>query len=436
MKNWVIQSDVSKITKYKQLVILVFAFAFASISFAQDPFTAKIKDSESLSIIVNATVVFEGGGVTTDSKGLFVITSPKYPMILELSHVGYHPQTLIVNSKYESGKVITLIPKTIAIRTVNVVGKKIVRFFKDQNYYISDYILLNQFVLTIGFEQKTMNKGVIVLSSKNDEKLTSVNIRKPKKLFKDGFGNIHVFAGDSVFQVYIHNENILLLYPTLVENFSKDLLKYKFTFDNYFVFREISGEAQANKYYGVDTIAKEITPIKTIYQEELFSASDAAVRYIQWKPNWARKVAADPGPANAAFEVYVLDIYLRYKPIHSQIFKKGEELLIYDLENSKSHFYNKKLEETQLVKTNFPKHHQRKKQIIQDSETGELYWVYYQGNRVLLGEIDPESGQIVNNIETPSLPFIEKISICDREVWFLYQPRIGETSRSLFHMKY
>jgi len=72
--------------------------------------------------------------------------------------------------------------------------------------------------------------------------------------------------------------------------------------------------------------------------------------------------------------------------------------------------------------------------VIQDSKTGKIYWIYYKGSKVLLGEIDLNSGQIVHNLETPSMPFIENVKIRNGTIWFTYQPRLGETVRSLFRM--
>jgi len=65
----------------------------------------------------------------------------------------------------------------------------------------------------------------------------------------------------------------------------------------------------------------------------------------------------------------------------------------------------------------------------------KLYWVYYKGSKALLGEIEINSGKIVRTLETPSVPFIENIKIRNETIWFTYQPRLGETVRSVFRMK-
>ena len=73
-------------------------------------------------------------------------------------------------------------------------------------------------------------------------------------------------------------------------------------------------------------------------------------------------------------------------------------------------------------------------QVIQDPVTMKLYWIYYKGSKVLLGEFDPYTGEIANTLETPSFPFIENIKVRNGVIWFTYQPRLGETVRSLFRM--
>jgi hypothetical protein len=116
------------------------------------------------------------------------------------------------------------------------------------------------------------------------------------------------------------------------------------------------------------------------------------------------------------------------------MFARDGGYLLTDLTNSLIYWYDDNFGLIKTVKADLPKHPQRQKEVIQDPFTKKIYWVYYEGSRVLLGEIDPETGKIVNTLQTPSLPFIENIKIRNRVIWFTYQPRLGETVRSLYKM--
>ena len=421
----------------KHILLYLVVLGFCLSGKGQTKFTGVILNSEDESPIPNATIQINEKGTLSNAKGIFSISNPIYPIVLEISHVNYHPKTVIVNSHQESGIKILLVSKDIKIDEIEVVGERLKRFFKDKYYYIIDYYLFDESILTIGYQNRRFTQGQINLMDMNQDTITNLSIAKPKKLFKDGFGNVHLFAEDLVYQIYVQDSMLNLIYPTLAENFSEDLLKLQFQFDNYFVFKKISGRGQANEYYILDTIAKEKIELETIYNEILFSASKAAVRYRPWNPSLSGKVSGDGKAVDAAndeFEAYVYDQFVIHKPINSQIFKYKEGLMIFDHVNQTSFIYNHEFELSEKVKNNFPKHHQRQKKIIQDPVTQKFYWVYYKGSKVLLGEIEIESGQIVDVLETPSLPFIENVQIRNGVIWFLYQPRLGDTTRSLYRM--
>ncbi len=87
-----------------------------------------------------------------------------------------------------------------------------------------------------------------------------------------------------------------------------------------------------------------------------------------------------------------------------------------------------------MSKTKLPKHSNRQKIVIQDPITQRIYWLYYKGSKVLLGAVNMDSGEIDETLETPNLPFIENIKILNGVIWFTYQPRLGETVRSVYRL--
>ncbi len=421
--------------KYFCLLVAFVATGLSAIG--QSQFTGKIISSENEKPIPNATIQFNSKGIISNQSGEFIIPNPSYPLIIEISHLSYHPKTVVINSKQESGINIRMVPKTTKIDEIEVLGERIKRYFKDDYFYIIDYFLFDESILTIGYKNRKFSEGQVTLIDMNQDTIANLAITKPKKIFKDGFGNGHLFAEDLVFQIFVQDSLLNLIHPTLANDFSEDLLKFQFQVDNYFVFKQISGQGQANEYYIIDTLAKEKIELETIYNEELFSASKAAVRYRHWNPNLSGKISSDPAlvaQANEIFEAYVYDQFIIHKPITSQAFRYNEGMVIFDFTNNISHIYKDNFEKVERVKNNFPKHHNRQKIVIQDPVNNKLYWVYYKGSRVLLGEINVESGQVVDILQTPALPFIENIQIRNGVIWFLYQPRLGETVRSLYRM--
>jgi len=421
--------------KMKYFLSIVIFLNFFCSGVSQSQFQVRIIDSKNKTPIANTNILIGDTGFITDINGILVVQNPIYPLIVEISHLNYHDKTVIILSALESGMTIDLTSKTYNIEEINILTDRNNRFFRDQYYYITDYLLLNQNIITIGYDKNRLFAGRMTLVDQNQKILSNLPITKPKKLFRDGYGNVHLFAGDSVYQVYLNNNQIYLIYPTHVKDFAEDLLKFQFKLGHYFVFKEISGEGQANEYYAIDTVGQKRINIETIFEKILFSSEEAAVRYRQWHPRLRGKISKNPAAANALFEIYVYDLFLLHKSVNSQIFKYKEGLVLFDLANNQTFIYNQHLEQVKKVTNNFPKHNTKRKQIIHDSITNKFYWIYYHGSKVLLGEIDIDSGDIVDVVETPSLPFIENIQICDEIIWYLYQPRFGEKVQSLYKLR-
>ena len=417
----------------------IILFFVTNSTFGQENYHGNLKDIETGKNISSATIVFDDGkGVISDQQGNFKIEDAVFPMKLEISHLGYHPKSIIIKSIYESGIVIPLEPLSININQVEIVGERIQRLFPKTYFYLIDYAFVDDKILIIGYDQSRLNHGKLFLTNLSQDTLSSLTIEKPKKLYHDGFGNIHLFAGDSVYQLFIEGDEVLFLYPTKAIDFPEDLLKLQFQISNHFFFKELGGEGgQANIYYAIDTVNKNKIPLRTVFQTDLFKSEQEARGYRQWAPIWILKMDTLLSVvlgARRSMEKYVYDINVIHKPINSRIFKVGNRAVIVDLANKKTIQFDQNLEEVSSVKNKFPQHHKVQKLIIQDQITGKLYWVNYVGTKVSLLELDINTGKVKTTLETPNLPFIENIQIRDGVIWFLYQPRLGETVRSLYRM--
>jgi len=404
----------------------------------QDFYHGFLKDKATGEGISEASILINGvKGITTDTNGNFKILNPEFPLSLEISHVSYQSEVVIIQSYLQNGIVIHLKNKRLNIEEVEIVAEKIQRFFPGKYFYIVDYAFVNNKILIIGYDHSKLNLGRLLLTNLSQDTLSSYDIDDPKRLYKDGINNIHLFAGDSVFQLFIKGNKVHFLYPTAADNFPSELLKFQFKMGRNFYYKDHGENRQTDIYYVIDTVLKEIFPILTIYNYDIFNSQEEAFRYIQWVPKWELKMDTSKAMVDLArrqMESYVYDINISHKPINSRIFKAGDNVAIVDLTNMKTIQFDQNQNEISNVKNQLPKHHKIKKLIIQDSVTEKLYWVNYIGSKVELLELDINTGEVINFLETPNLPFIENIKIQNGVIWFLYQPRLGEPVRSLFRM--
>ena len=163
--------------------------AYLSIMFsvsAQSQFVGTIVNSGDESPIASVNIKYGDTGVTSDQSGKFVIQNPDYPIIMEISHLGFYSKTVIIKSRLESGIIIRMSPKTTQINEIEIVGERIKRFFQNQYYYIVDYFLYDNSILTIGYKNSRLSQGQLTLIDMNQDTIASLPISKPKRIFQDG----------------------------------------------------------------------------------------------------------------------------------------------------------------------------------------------------------------------------------------------------------
>ena len=426
------------------MILGLVIFSYAGSSFTQGNFRGIIKDKQTGEGIINATIIYgEGMGVVSDIHGDFLIENPTYPLKLEISHLSYLPKTITVRRTLENRLTINMEASELNVDQVEILGEKLNRFFERKFFYVTDYAFIDDKIAIIGYDQGRLNHAKLILTNLSQDTLSSRSIKRPKKLFRDGFGTVHLFAGDSVYQIAVIKNKLELLYPTHEADFSLDLQHLQIAEDHTFIFKDIYGDGQLHMYTLVDTITKTTDTLKHVFDHQSFKGVRVAERH---KESRLRKLTVDykgqmdwrPGVVKGANRIFTFTHFknnIINKPITSQVFVFNNEYIILDIANYEIHSFTRKSLKELTIPLEIPHHTNRNKYFVQDAITGKIYWVYYQGDRALLGEVDPATGKIVDQLETPRFQHIEDIKIRNGVVWFLYQARLGEDVRSLYRMR-
>lgn len=404
-------------------------------------FKGTVLNSETNTPISNANITIDDQqGTITNSKGEFSVDITSFPVILTISHLSYYHQEIVLNTELQSGLTIHLVPKTMDIDEVVISVDRIRRFFEKNNFYVLDFEFLGDKICVTGFDNRRLSQGRTIVVEETGDTLYTVAVDRPESFIKDAFGNIHLITKDSIFQLYDENNDLELLYPTHRKDVPLEFYQLEIVHEAKFLFKVISNNGQTHEYLLIDTVNQTREVLKTII--------DTKLEYHPYRPanyaGTARSMSGRAGVRDMTKEMmemyrdqserYFYSTLIIHQAIHSQFFKNGNSFILFDHINNRIIHYDTEFKAIKTIKSKFPKHKQRRKQVIQDLLSGKFYWVYYQGSRVLLGEIDTNSGEIINTIETPHFPFIENIKIRNGIIWFTYQPRLGETTRSLFKM--
>jgi len=420
--------------------ILLSAMLFLSLT-SLGQFKGTILDSQTKKPVSNASISLAGNqGTISNINGAFEMELGDYPIIFTISHLSYHSKEVVINTDLQSGLTIYLDPNTVSINEVVVNAERIKRYLVRKNFYVLDYEFLDEKICLIGYENRQLSKGRLLVLNELRDTIANLPIKKPESFYQDAFNNLHLITKDSVFQLYFVDGDMHLLYPTHRKDVPMEFFQLEYVKNSKFLFKNISIDGRSHSYLLIDTIKQTKEEIKTIVDHKLMYNAKRTASYslsARNAPNRAavRELTKEMMEAmRDATERYFYSTSIIHQSIHSQFFRHKESYVIFDNINKRIIHYNSDFKPIKNIKRKFPKHHQRSKLVIQDAINGKFYWVYYQGSKVLLGEIDPDKGIIISQQETPNFPFIENIKIIDGKTWFTYQPRLGETTRSLFKM--
>ena len=92
----------------KNKIITLLLVAIATITNAQNAFTAKVLDSQNNEALIGASIILKGttNGVSTDANGLAILKNiPNGEQIISVSFIGYGEEHLRLKFPIESAKV-------------------------------------------------------------------------------------------------------------------------------------------------------------------------------------------------------------------------------------------------------------------------------------------------------------------------------------------
>ena len=231
-------------------VIIFFLFCYMPAFSQAISLQGIVKDESTLKPIpeVNIKVLGTTNGTSTDKAGRFTIKVNKKPVTIIISCIGYETEYFNILNISNIPIEFTLVPKSYSLQEVEISSKNYSLLFKDKEYSILDYELMEDNILLIIYRTK-LKRSEIVLLSRNGDTLAITNLPEvpPKCLFKDFLSNVHYFSkSGNAYQCYYNsNKNsIEFLYKTSSDSLLTHLKLFIFKLADRIYFQEI----QANGF--------------------------------------------------------------------------------------------------------------------------------------------------------------------------------------------
>ena len=409
-------------------------------------FKGIVKDEQTLKPIpdVNIKIFETTQGTATDKNGQFSIKLEKIPAAIVFTCVGYENEYYKISEISKNPVEFLLRSKAYTLKEVNITSRNYSFIFKNQDYSVLDYELMDDNILLMVFRTLLKQSQAILLNRFGDTiAVSQLPELPPSRFYKDFLSNIHYFSkSDNSYQCYYKKatKSIDFLFKTKIDSIEKLVKPFLFKIQGRLYFQEsyANGFGTVLGYYekgrGKQYIGKFLNEGKNT------EFSDDQIFYTKWN-------AFIAGAANIPIENFEGDSRFynsdearahsfEYFNMTFPVIKTNDTTIVFfNFGENVIDFMNKDGKISRIVPISFHKETVTNSDtiskvrlsdsgwhwgnvILVDEFNHNVYTTYHKIGMIRINRIDIETGQLKNGTIIP-LPFPEKIEIYDGEAYFL-----------------
>lgn len=396
-------------------------FLFSIGGFAQSSYLIDLTVVDSLSEqALNGTsiIVIETGLVfKTNKDGKVTIKTTKFPFSIELSNIGYNKKLVIIDK--QENRIIQMACNVNVLNPLVISTPKPMMLIRETPFYITDYEIKNDSIYFIGYKNKSKGNAFLIIANLNGDTLGSVKVENAEKLYKDCFGNIHVLCNNYCAQVYVSSSGIELLYPISRVEFEEAFAPIQAFANDTFYVKNYSHADQVLDYYTYSTSERKLVPFVTVTNEKnIFMLRDYG------------RIASGFTEADARFEKMCF-----YKPVVAPIILNKDSVFLFNFNDSTIDIYNANLQLVSSSEITKDFYSDFKDQIINDPVNNTFYALKIKKGHCKLVQIDPTTANCLQQFDIPDLPFVQKISVWNNKIYFLYSDFAQTGYKKLYVLK-
>jgi hypothetical protein len=396
-----------------------------------------VKDELTLVPVNDVNIKINGTnkGTSSDKTGRFSLVLDKIPTSITLSCVGYEPVY------YEIGKVqlkpiVFILRQTVYnLKEVDISAKKYKYVFKDQNYSVLDYEIMDDQLLLLVFRYQLKCTDLILLTLAGDTiAITQVPEMKPQCLFKDFIGNIHYISSKgNAFQCYYNDEMHQFSFP------------YKTTYDSLRIMLKSFLFKTSERYYFQEFTTDGFGTNIGFYDK---NGHKEYIRFVSGETTRKKysddiKFYSNSGIPFGEPDIQALKLFF-YKRINMPIVCLGENnLAVFNFSEDEIELMNQKGKVYRSVPISFHKENEGnllaaliltigpfsdwkwRGKILVDEYYRDVYTTFQKNGMVQIRKIDLENGNLTRSYDL-LFPFPEKIQVYKGDAYFLNKDIGGE----------
>ena len=409
-----------QINGYFYLVLLLMMVGFSSYqSNAQNTLYGKIVDIESGEGIGFASITSSAkNGVLSDSLGNFVITSDKFPVILNISHISYGNFAFKIIKNENKLIVFSLKRNITVIREIVISGKKLNNITAHEDFSVMKFEFDYFYMWMIGLKNNTVNNTRLYLATLTGDTITSVPIKSKALLGKDLFGNVHLQVNDSIFQLTAIDNVIKQLYGERIDQYLKITRGYQAVLSKGLVFYNYNRESDVGQLFYIDS---------TMNHSEVILRLDKEPEDLSWLPSGMKRLGDFVGRKTVDLMVSQQRDYMG-EVVQSKIFNIADSLCIVDLNNDKLRIISPDKELVRSIPISF--NHQPHPtltnlfiniySILTDGMLNKAYVVYHINNNWDIKPLNLINGKTGQSLDIPHYNAMTNIRVHSGSIYFIY----------------
>lgn len=386
-------------------LLLFLAYIVLSGLISGQNITGKITDSITQNPVEGVNIIIKGTqtGTTTDKFGNFAIQCRSFPCNLNITHVGYKTREIIIRQAV-TGLTFQLMPETHNLETFRVYPEKIICINPKDKYFISDFRIIDGYILALAYKNRMKNQQYLVLFESDGTRITETEIIDNNGFYQDPDMNCYIRMLSRGWQIFHDSTGILFSEPfdvQLIDTAEKYLAAMK---RDTLLLKEYFMSNQGIAFYYPEKETGKVSEFRTFVDED-------KAGMLSWGPFF------DGNEFDSRFAEEIF-----FKPIQVSIFILNETIVIFNNPEKKIEMISG-LKGTTLRTTDmtFADKKGWTGKFMLDRKTGRFYTIFSIDGIYRVSEIDINSGNLKNETILEGYTHIENFTVWNGVIYFLYK---------------
>ena len=378
--------------------LLLVSFLIHGLTLSQESLSGKILDIETLQPVIGVNVYQPASksGTSTDVQGIFKIDYDALPLVLQLSHIGYENQNLVLENSPDTLFTIYLRPAISQLEEVVVSADAVTSLSEVNEYSIRDYEIIDDKILRLDYYGHFTHQTLSVsdLDGKILESLSLKGLKYIEGLYKSCTDQPYLITAVSAIPIFFDG-----YLPQLGEPFDIDTLdqfirpcQARLGENLYYLFEQFNGLRKVIRSYNTQSNEAQTTRVLSVPAERIENYLEDQAKIQAGIPLGSAALLDNVGAGRMLADAYFFthQFYQPKYPVHLGLHL--DALVIFNHPELKLEFYQENRLQRQ-VEINYPEERLWLKSLIVDEMTQNVFALFRHKIGVAVRKINFETGQ-------------------------------------------